>query len=139
MSSSNGSLEGLQPSRQNASVPITAVQVFWGVCALIGLSAVGWASARVSGSFLTEICQSWSAITIAVDLVLLGVPVVAFAVIEARRLGMRLPWIWIPLAFPLPGAFLIPLFFLLRERALIRQRQLSSIKPRALAADATHP
>ena len=33
-----------------------------------------------------------------VDLVLLAVPVLAFAVIESRRLGMRLPWIWIPLA-----------------------------------------
>ena len=91
MSSDTRSSEGRQPSTTDASVPITAVQVFWGVCALIGLSAVGWASSRVSGSFLTEICQSWSAITIAVDLVLLGVPVVAFAVIEARRLGMVKP------------------------------------------------
>lgn len=57
-----------------------------------------------------------------VDLVLMAVPVLAFAVIESRRLGIRWPWIWIPLAVPLPGAFVIPLFFLLRERALIRQR-----------------
>ena len=29
-------------------------------------------------------------------------------------------WIWAVLAIPLPGAFLIPLFVLLRERALLR-------------------
>jgi hypothetical protein len=33
---------------------------------------------------------------------------------------MRAPWLWAALAIPLPGAFLIPLFFLLRERALLR-------------------
>ena len=124
MSISESRSDGEQLSKTDVAVPITAVQIFWAACALIGLSAVGWASSRVSGSFLAEICQSWSATTVALDLLLLGVPVVAFAVIESRRLGMRLPWIWIPLALPLPGAFLIPLFFLLRERTLIRQRQL---------------
>jgi len=123
MSTSESRSDGQPLSKTDVPVPITAVQVFWAACALIGLIAVGWASSRISGSFLAEICQSWSATTVALDLLLLGVPVVAFAVIESRRLGMRLPWIWIPLALPLPGAFLIPLFFLLRERALIRQRQ----------------
>jgi hypothetical protein len=123
MSTSESRSDGQPLSRTDVPVPITAVQVFWAACALIGLIAVGWASSRISGSFLAEIFQSWSATTVALDLLLLGVPVVAFAVIESRRLGMRLPWIWIPLALPLPGAFLIPLFFLLRERALIRQRQ----------------
>ncbi len=56
------------------------------------------------------------------DLLLLGIAALVFVVIEARRLGMPMPWIWIPLAVPIPGAFLVPLFFLLRERALIRAR-----------------
>jgi hypothetical protein len=64
-------------------------------------------------------------LTVALDLVFLGIPVGAFAVIESRRLRMRWPWIWIPLAIPLPGAFQIPLFFLLRERALLRARIVS--------------
>jgi Protein of unknown function DUF2834 len=77
---------------------------------------------NVAGStaFLTELRQGWGSLTVALDLVFLGIPVVAFAVIESRRLGMRAPWIWAVLAIPLPGAFLIPLFFLLRERALLR-------------------
>jgi|SRR5215468_1280986 len=105
-------------------IPITATQVLWGTCSAVGLVSVGWASSHVAGAavLLTELRQTWGALTIALDLLLLGIPVVAFAVIEAHRLGMRLPWLWAVLAVPLPGAFLIPLFFLLRERALLRLR-----------------
>jgi hypothetical protein len=107
------------------TVPLTALQVFWSVSALVGLFGVGWASLSVTSlaAFWDDIHRSGGALTVSVDLVLLAVPVLAFAVIESRRLGMRWPWIWIPLAVPLPGAFVIPLFFLLRERALIRQRR----------------
>ena len=106
------------------TVPLTALQVFWSACALAGLFGVGWASLGVTGpaAFWRDVHRTWGALTVSVDLVLLAVPVLAFAVIESRRLGMRLPWIWIPLAVPLPGAFVVPLFFLLRERALLRQR-----------------
>ena len=106
------------------TIPLTALQVFWSVSALVGLFGVGWASLGVAGpaAFWRDVHRSWGALTVSVDLVLMAVPVLAFAVIESRRLGMRWPWIWIPLAVPLPGAFVIPLFFLLRERALIRQR-----------------
>ncbi len=106
------------------SIPVTALQLFWGACALAGLVSVGWAAPHTSGAedFFTDIRASWSAITVSLDLLFLGIPVVAYAVIESRRIGMRFPWIWIPLAIPLPGAFLISLFFLLRERALIRAR-----------------
>jgi hypothetical protein len=75
-----------------------------------------------------EVTASWGAITVSLDLLLLGVPCVAFAVIESRRLGMRLPWIWIPLALPLPGAFLVPLFFLLRERAILRRQNATAAR-----------
>lgn len=110
-------------------IPITALQIFWGTCALVGLLVVGWAARHAPGAaeFFADLGASWSAITVSLDLLFLGIPAVAFAVIESRRLGMRFPWIWIPLAVPLPGAFLIPLFFLLRERALCRQRDQSSL------------
>lgn len=65
--------------------------------------------------------HSWAALTIALDLLLLGIPVVVFVVIEASRLGMRRPWLWALLAIAIPGAFLVPLFFLCRERALLRR------------------
>ena len=109
--------------RERDAIPITATQVFFGVCSLVGLAAVGWASAHVTdgASFLREVSGSWGARTISLDLVLLALPVIGFAVIESRRLGMRWPFIWIPLALPIPGACLVPLFLLLRERALLRR------------------
>jgi hypothetical protein len=69
-----------------------------------------------------ELSHGWGALTIALDLVFIAVPVVAFMVIESYRLGMRWPWIWVLLIIPLPGAFVVPVFFLLRERALLRIR-----------------
>jgi hypothetical protein len=115
------------PSTNTDRVPITGLQVFWAVWALIGLAAVGFAAAHVGGNaqFIAAATGSWGALTIALDLLLLGVAVVVFVVVEARRLRMPMPWIWIPLAIPLPGAFLIPVFFLLRERALLRARATS--------------
>jgi hypothetical protein len=101
---------------------ITGTQIFWGVCAVAGLGAVGWASLHVGGMTVmkADLTHGWGAIAIALDLVFVAIPVVAFMVIEARRLGMRWPWIWVPLILPLPGAFVVPVFFLLRERALLR-------------------
>src|SRR5271156_617324 len=96
-------------------VPLTGLQMFWGFWAIVGLLGVGWPAVHAPDvtTFSAELGQSWSAITVSSDLLFLGIPVVAFAVIESRRLGMRLPWIWVPLAIPLPGAFLIPIFLLL--------------------------
>ena len=101
---------------------MTATQLFWGFCAIIGLVAVGWAGMHVGGTavLLDELSHGWGALTIALDLVFVAIPVVAFMVIESYRLNMRWPWIWVPLIIPLPGAFVVPVFFLLRERALLR-------------------
>jgi hypothetical protein len=102
--------------------PITGTQIFWGICAVVGLIVVGWPSLHVGGMvvMMADLTHGWGAIAIALDLVFVAIPVVAFMMIEARRLGMRWPWIWGPLIIPLPGAFVIPIFFLLRERALLR-------------------
>jgi len=72
-------------------VPVTGTQVFWALCSAVGLVGVGWPSSHVPNGavFLSELRQSWSALTVALDLLLLGVPVVVFIVIEAHRLGMR--------------------------------------------------
>jgi hypothetical protein len=108
--------------------PITPLQLVWALSSLVGLVAVGWPALHVAdgATLWAELTRSWSTRTIALDLLLLGIPVVVFAVVEARRLRWRWPWLWAILAVPLPGAFLIPLFFLLRERALIRASRPSS-------------
>jgi uncharacterized protein DUF2834 len=103
---------------------ITRTEVFWGVCAIVGLVAVGYPSAHVGGmdTMIADLTHGWGGIAISLDLVFVAIPVVAFMVIESNRLGMRWPWIWVPLIIPLPGAFVVPIFFLLRERALLRIR-----------------
>jgi hypothetical protein len=122
-----------QRSKPNQHVPVTRVQVFWAVLGVAGLLAVGVPAAHApdTSTFLADLRRSWSTMTVSLDLLLLGLSAVAFAVIESRRLGLRWPWIWIPLAIPLPGAFLIPLFFLLRERALIRLKMDGAMTDRA--------
>jgi hypothetical protein len=114
------------PSARDPSrpIPLTGLQLLWAAAALIGLIGVYWPALKVTDSahFLTELGQSWSALTVSADLVLMGLPVIIFAIIESYRLGLRLPWIWAPLSILLPGAFVIPLFLLLRERAVLRSR-----------------
>jgi hypothetical protein len=97
----------------------TSLQVVWAALALLGLVAVGLAATQVDGSaFLDAVFANPATTTITLDLLLLGISVVIFVVVEASRLGMRRPWLWAVLAVPLPGAFLVPLFFVLRERRL---------------------
>jgi hypothetical protein len=102
-------------------IPVTWAQVFFGICAAVGLLVVGWAAVHADGTgLLFLLTHDYGALTISNDLLFIAIPVVAFMVIEAHRLRMRWPWIWAPLIIPLPGAFVIPVFFLLRERALLR-------------------
>jgi hypothetical protein len=107
---------------ERLSVPITGRQVFWGACSFAGFLIVGWASIRAPAPaiFFADLGQSWSAAVVALDLAFLGFAAITFAVIESRRLRMRLPWIWIPLGMVLPAGSMFPLFLLLRERALLR-------------------
>jgi hypothetical protein len=109
-------------------VPVTPLQVFWGALSLIGLIAVGWPALHApdQSTFLAAVTANWSTLTVSLDLLGLGIAATAFAVIESHRVGMRWPWIWVPLAIPLPGAFLVPLFFLLRERALLHAKMSAS-------------
>lgn len=102
----------------------TALQACWSVLAGIGLVSVAAAAAQVHGSgFLDQVFANPATTTVTLDLLVLGVAVVVFVVVEAARLGMRRPWLWAVLAVPLPGAFLVPFFFVLRERRIDKAGQ----------------
>lgn len=91
----------------------------WVLFAVVGLVAVTAAAVQVDGgSFLADVFANPATTTVTLDLLLLGVAVVVWVVVEAGRLGMKRPWLWAMLAVPLPGAFLVPFFFVLRERRL---------------------
>lgn len=95
----------------------TPLQAVWASLALVGLVGVGFAATQVDGgAFLDDVFANPATTTVTIDLLVLGISVVIFLVVEASRLGMRRPWLWAILAVPLPGAFLVPLFFVLRER-----------------------
>ena len=95
----------------------TPLQVFWAALSVVGLVAVGVPAVQVGGSnLLDQVFANPATTLVTLDLLLLGLGVVVFVVVEARRLGMPRPWLWAVLAVPLPGAFLVPLFFVLRER-----------------------
>lgn len=97
----------------------TPLQVFWGSLAVVGLVAVGVPALSGGGSdFLSQVFANPATTLVTLDLLLLGLGVVVFVVVEAGRLGMPRPWLWAVLAVPLPGAFLVPLFFVLRERRI---------------------
>lgn len=106
----------------NTRVGVTALQVVWAACALAGLLAVGVAGAGVPGldPLVADLLRNPVTQTVAADLLFLAIPALIFAVVEARRLGMRAPWIWAALGLLLPAACLVPVFFLFRERALLR-------------------
>lgn len=97
----------------------STLQAVWALLALPGLVAVGLTATQVDrGTFFDDIFANPAVVTLTLDLLILGIAVVVFVVVEASRLGMRRPWLWAVLAVPLPGAFLVPLFLVLRERRL---------------------
>ncbi len=111
------------------AVPITARQVFWGICSLVAFAIVGWASVQAPplSVFFAELGQSRSAVIVSLDLTFLGFAAVTFSVVESVRLGMRLPWIWIPLSVVMPAGSMFPFFLLIRERALIARARSGKI------------
>ncbi|XBB67913.1 DUF2834 domain-containing protein [Nocardioides sp. WV_118_6] len=106
----------------------SAFEVFLAAAAVTGLGAVGALAVQVDGTALLSDAFATPASTmLTIDLLVLGVSVVVWTVVEARRLGLRRPWVWAALAIPLPGAFVVPLFLLVRERRLRGGHELSAV------------
>lgn len=56
--------------------------------------------------------------SIAADMLVLGLGVSTFMILEARRLGMSYVWVYILLGFFIAAGFAFPLFMIARERHL---------------------
>jgi hypothetical protein len=86
--------------------------------ALSGLASVG-VVAFCGVTFTDFFAGIWSnpgSRLVSLDLLFLGISMIIFMTIESRRLGLGLFWIWIPLSVVLPGAFVFPVFLIIRER-----------------------
>jgi hypothetical protein len=68
--------------------------------------------------FWKETLVTPASVSIMVDIFLLGLAVVAWMVVEARRLGIRFVWVYVVLGALVAISVTVPLFLIARERRL---------------------
>jgi len=98
-----------------ALVAVAALWATWGQ----NLQYV-WATGEFSAlnKFLPDLRANPAARSIAVDIGLFLLAAVAFMVIEARRLGVRLVWLYVLFGFMVAISVTFPLFMIARELRL---------------------
>ena len=97
--------------------------VIYLVIAVIGLVGTAWFNVR---GFLepstTGLLGAWFATpatsSLSIDLLATASAASVFMVLEGRRLGMRLYWLYVIAAFVTAVGFTFPLFLAMRERKL---------------------
>lgn len=90
--------------------------------AIAGLVGTWWFNVRAiieSRNYLGDLVTSGPAVSsITVDLLVAAVAGSVFIIVEARRLGMRLGWLYVVGAGLTAFAFTFPLFLAMRQRTL---------------------
>lgn len=112
---------------QNA---ITKKQVIYGVLALLGISLTWYHNIHFAlqhgsmdiGVFIAECFVNHAASSITWDVTIAAITFLTWSNIEAKRLQMRGWPIIFVLTFGVAVAFAFPLFLLLRERHLAKQK-----------------
>ena len=100
-------------------------QWLYGLAAAIGLAGTWYFNLSYRGSqgYLAAWFANDASSSAAVDLIVVAVVLSVFMLAEGRRLGMRMPWLYVVLGFVLAMAFAVPVFLILRERVLeVRRR-----------------
>ena len=70
----------------------------------------------VNGNFFAAWFANPAVSSLSVDLLVAASAASIFIIIEGRRLGMRLPWLYVLGSFVTAVAFVFPLFLAMRER-----------------------
>ncbi len=104
-------------------------QIFYAIMALVGVCATWYFNLQAMdldpnfsfASFVRDNYVNPSSASIANDIAVILVVFFFWSFVEARRLGMRHCWVYVPLSILIALAFAFPLFLLMRERALERQ------------------
>jgi hypothetical protein len=112
------------------------------VIALIGTWRQNLAFQHEQGLSLSEtFVQFWPAllanratVSITVDIFMLGLAVVVWMVLEARRLAMRGVWLYVLFGFLVAISVTVPLFLFARERRLAALADVAS-EPKPTAGD----
>ena len=79
-----------------------------------------------TGRFWPETLVTPASTSITVDLAVLLLPLIAFMVIEARRLGIRFVWLYVALGFLVAISVTFPLFLIAREWRLAKAGEASA-------------
>jgi hypothetical protein len=105
---------------------------FWVYLAVaaIGLMGTAWFNIRsIVEPSGTSLLGSWfanpSVSSLSVDLLATASAASIFIVIEGRRLGIRLYWVYVLVSFVTAVGFAFPLFLAVRERRLARPAEAS--------------
>lgn len=98
----------------------TPLAVVYLCLAIVGLAGTWFFNALAIvqlRDFLGDLVSSGPAVSsITVDLLIVAVAGSVFVIVEARRLGMRLGWLYVAGAAITAFAFTFPLFLAMRER-----------------------
>lgn len=94
----------------------------------LAIAAVGLVSAWVLNGIAVmngeDYLSAWFGTAVdwvlSADLTVVAIAIVAFMIIESRRIGMRHVWVYIVLAGFTAIAFTVPLFLAMRERHLAK-------------------
>ena len=97
-------------------------QLVYGLLSAVGLVGTWYFNLTYAGeaSYLAAWFANAASSSAAVDLLVAFTAGSIFMVVEGRRLGMRLPWLYVVFGAVLAFAFTFPLFLLVRERTLHR-------------------
>ncbi|MEV1128524.1 DUF2834 domain-containing protein [Agromyces sp. NPDC049794] len=99
--------------------PLAVVYLLLAIAGLIGTWWFNIRAIAESRDYLGDLVTSGPAVSsITVDLLVVAVAGSVFIIVEARRLGMRLGWLYVVGAGITAFAFTFPLFLAMRQRAL---------------------
>jgi hypothetical protein len=103
---------------------LCAVYGVLGLIGLIGTQVVlfGGYVTTDDGPFLDQLTANGVATFMLIDLLVVAIIGLVFMVVEGRRLGMRFLWVYVLLTFAVAISVALPLFLILRQVHLAKER-----------------
>ena len=108
---------------------VSSKQVFYGVMAVVGVCVTWYFNLQAMdldpnfsyASFIRDNYVNPSSASLTNDIAVILVVFFFWSFFEARRLGMKHWWVYVPLSIVIALAFAYPLFLFMRERAMAHQ------------------
>ena len=108
---------------------VSSKQVFYAVMAVVGVCVTWYFNLQAMdldpnfsyASFIRDNYVNPSSASLTNDIAVILVVFFFWSFFEARRLGMKHWWVYVPLSIVIALAFAYPLFLFMRERAMAHQ------------------